>query len=203
MGYVMIVLLAYLLGCSNMAVYIAKFKKVDLCGSGSGNPGASNATILMGWRAGIAVAVHDIGKAWLAVFLAGLLFPQLAAAREVAGIACVLGHIFPFYMKFKGGKGFASYLGMTLALNWKFALIVMAVIVIVTLITDYIVLGTFTTIVAVPAYFGIMAQSWVVAMILLIGTAAIFYRHWENIPRILKGTEIGLRSTLKKEHRVK
>lgn len=203
MKYLFIVIGAYLLGCSNMAIYIAKLKRVDLRKNGSGNPGASNAAIVMGWRAGVAVAVHDIAKAWLAVLLAGLLFPQLPAARETAGIACVLGHIFPFYMKFKGGKGFASYLGMTLALNWKFALIVMAIVVLVTVITDYIVAGTFTTIVVVPVYFGIANYSLVVALVLLVGTAAVFYRHLENIPRMLNGTEIGLCSTIRKEHRVK
>lgn len=104
MNYLFIVLMAYLIGCSNMAVYIAKFKKVDLRKNGSGNPGASNAAIVMGWRAGIAVGIHDIGKAWLAVFLAGLLFPQLPAAREAAGVACVLGHIFPFYMRLEGAR---------------------------------------------------------------------------------------------------
>lgn len=203
MKYLLVVLAAYLLGCSNMALYIAKAKKVDLQKYGSGNPGASNAAIVMGWRAGVAVAVHDIGKAWLAVFLAGLLFPQLPAVRETAGIACVLGHIFPFYTRFKGGKGFASYLGMTLALNWKFALIMMAVVLVVTVIADYIVIGTFTTIAVVPVYFGIATHSLLAVLVLLAGSGAIFYRHWENIRKIRTGTEIGLRSTLKKEHRVK
>lgn len=203
MGYVITILMAYLLGCSNMAVYIAKLKKVDLCGSGSGNPGASNATILMGWGVGVVVAVHDIGKAYLAVFLAKLLFPGLYGIAEIAGVACVLGHIFPFYLKFKGGKGFASYLGMTLALNWKFALIVMAAVVLVTLITDYLVIGTFTTIAAVPAYVGITNRSWLLAAILCVGTAVIFFKHRENILRLINGTEIGLRSTAKGEHRVK
>lgn len=203
MKYLLVVLAAYLLGCSNMAFYIAKSKKVDLKKYGSGNPGASNAAILMGWRAGVTVAVHDIGKAWLAVFLSGVLFPQLPAVREIAGIACVLGHIFPFYMRFKGGKGFASYLGMTLALNWKFALIVMAVVLVVTVIADYIVIGTFTTVVVVPVYFGIATHSLLAVLVLLAGSVAIFYRHWENIRKIRTGTEIGLRSTIKKEHRVK
>lgn len=203
MAYMITVLMGYLLGCSNMAVYIAKLKKVDLRSGGSGNPGASNATILMGWGAGVAVAVHDIGKAYLAVLLAKLLFPQVYGIAEIAGVACVLGHIFPFYLKFKGGKGFASYVGMTLALNWKFALIVIAAVAIVTLVTDYLVLGTFTTIVAVPAYIGISNKSWLLAAILCVGTAVIFFKHRENIVRLIQGTEIGLRSTAKGEHRVK
>lgn len=200
MGYIISIMLAYLLGCSNMAYYLAKAKKVDLHG-GSGNPGTSNATILMGWSAGIAVGLHDIGKAYLAVFLAKLLFPDLYGIGEVAGVACVLGHIFPFYLKFKGGKGFASYLGMTLALNWKLALVILAMVVLVTLITDYLVVGTFTTIVAVPTYIGVTGRSWILAAILCVGTAVIFYKHRENIVRLWKGTEIGLRSTAKGEHR--
>lgn len=201
MGYVVAAILAYLLGCSNMAIYIAKYKHVDLRAGGSGNPGASNATILMGWKAGVLVALHDIGKAYLAVLLAKLLFPGFPVVEEVAGIACVLGHIFPFYLKFKGGKGFASYLGMTLALNWRFALVVMITVLVVTLITDYIAVGTFTTIIVVPTYMGIITQSLLVAAVLCVGTAVIFYKHRENVVRIWKGTEIGLRSTARGEHR--
>jgi glycerol-3-phosphate acyltransferase PlsY len=203
MGYLWTILLGYFLGCSNMAVYIAKLKKVDLRSSGSGNPGTSNAVILMGWKIGILVGLHDIGKAYLAVALAKLLFPELAAVAEVAGIACVLGHIFPFYLKFKGGKGFASYIGMTLALNWKFALIVMVVVALITLVTDYLVLGTFTTILAVPVYMVIATESLLAVLILCVGTAVIFYKHRENMVRLYKGTEIGLRSTARGDHRVK
>jgi glycerol-3-phosphate acyltransferase PlsY len=157
----------------------------------------------MGWKIGILVGLHDIGKAYLAVALAKLLFPELAAVAEVAGIACVLGHIFPFYLKFKGGKGFASYIGMTLALNWKFALIVMAAVALITLVTDYLVLGTFTTILAVPVYVGIATKSLLAVLILCVGTAVIFYKHRENMVRLYKGTEIGLRSTARGDHRVK
>ena len=75
----------------------------------------------------------------VAVLLAKWLYPELEYAAVSAGVACVLGHIFPFYLKFKGGKGFASYLGMTIALHWKFAIAVLLLVVVVTLITDYIV----------------------------------------------------------------
>ena len=150
MQYVIAAVLGYLLGCSNMAFYLAKIKKADLTKAGTGNLGASNATVLLGWKAGILVAVHDAGKALLAVLLAAWLFPGTENIGALAGIASVLGHIFPFYLKFRGGKGFASYIGMTIALNWKLALCVLAAVVLVTLITDYIVCGTVTTLVAVP-----------------------------------------------------
>ena len=196
MGYVMAILGAYLLGCSNMAVYLAKRKRVNLSG-GSGNPGTSNATLLMGWRAGAIVGIHDIGKGVLAVLLAELLFPDLACIGAVAGVACVLGHIFPVFMKFRGGKGFASYLGMTLALNWKFALIILAIVVVVTLITDYIVVGTVTTVVSVPVAMGFLRHSVLLVAILCVATAVILYKHRENYVRIRKGTEIGLSSAFK------
>lgn len=203
MGYILVILGAYLMGCSSMALYLSKLKKVDFRAGGSGNLGASNATILLGWGAGILVAVHDIAKSALAVILARWLFPELPYVGAVAGVASVLGHIFPFYMKFKGGKGFASYVGMTLALNWKFALVIMALVVLVTVVTDYIVAGTTLTIVSAPIYLGIAGHSLMLTLILCIATAVILYKHRMNYVRIWKGTEIGLRSTAKGEQRVK
>lgn len=202
LGYPIAILIGYLAGCSNMAHYIARYKRVNLRSQGSGNLGASNATILLGWPAGIAVAIHDIGKAIFAVLLAKYLFSSLTYAGAAAGVACVLGHVFPFYLRFKGGKGFAAYLGMTLALNWKLALVVLALVVLVTLITDYIVVGTVTTIVLVPLYEG-LTNSWWIALILSLATLVIAYKHRENFMRIIKGTEIGLRSTARGEKRVK
>ena len=203
MEYALVILLAYLLGCSNMALYISKIKKLDLRAGGSGNLGASNATALMGWRAGATVAVHDIGKSALAVVLAKLMFPQLPLIGAVAGVASVLGHIFPFYLEFKGGKGFASYIGMTLALNWKLALVIMALVLIVTLITDYIVVGTTLTILSVPTYLGIAEHSIMLALILCVATVVIIYKHRMNYVRIYKGTEMGLRSVAKGQYKVK
>lgn len=202
MGYLIVAILAYLVGCSNMAVYFAKLRNVDLK-NGSGNPGTSNATILMGWGAGVLVGIHDIGKGILAVLLAELAFPQIPYIGAVAGVACVLGHIFPAFMKFKGGKGFASFIGMTVALNWKFALIILAVVVIVTLITDYLVVGTVTMVVATPVVVGILAHSVLLAVIICVATAVILYRHRENYTKIRNGTEIGLLSTIKGKNRVK
>lgn len=201
MGYLLAIVLGYTLGCSNMAYYLAKAKNADLRGAGSGNLGASNAVVLLGWKAGVLTAVHDIGKSVAAVLLMRWLFPELPHIGAVAGVASVLGHIFPFYLKFRGGKGFASYFGMTLALNWKLALCLAIAVILVTVITDYIVCGTVTTIVTVPIYMGITA-GWMVAAILCIATAVIFYKHRENFPRMRNGTELGLRSAIRGDNRV-
>lgn len=201
MGYLVAIILGYLLGCSNLAYYISRASKKDIRQSGTGNLGASNATVLFGWKAGVAVAMHDAGKALLAVILAKLLFPELENVGAVAGVAAVLGHIFPFYLKFKGGKGTASFVGLTLALNWKLALAVLAILVLATIITDYIVIGTFSIIVTVPVYMGFFVHNLILMSIICIASFAIFWKHRENIGRMIRKEEIGLRSTIRGEKR--
>lgn len=203
MGYLIVIAAAYLIGSSNMAYFISKVKRVDFSSQGSGNLGASNATILLGWAAGVMVAVHDIFKATLSVILAKLLFPELEYAGAAAGVAAVLGHIYPFYLKFKGGKGLASFLGMTIGLNWKLALAVCALLVIVTVITDYIVLGTFSVTAAAPVGLLFLTGNVFMMLIVCIATVVIFYKHRENMVRIRNRTEIGLRSAIKGENRIK
>ena len=203
MGYAITILLSYILGSSSMAFYLSKLKAVDIRKNGSGNLGASNATVLFGWGAGVLVAIHDIGKAFLAVILARLVFPDLAYIGTVAGVCAVLGHIFPFYLNFRGGKGFASFWGMTLALNWKLALVIFVAGLLLTFLTDYIVTATTTTVIAVPVYLGFATNNLILVLILCIGSAVIIYKHRKNYVRIFRGTEIGLRSVARGEHKVK
>ena len=200
-SYLLIILLGYLLGSSSMSYYISKIKKTELRDKGSKNLGASNTMMVLGWKYGLLVGIHDIGKSVLAVVLARVLFPELEIAPILAGIASVLGHIFPFYLKFKGGKGFASYIGMTLGLNWKLFIVIGLLVIIVTLITDYIVLGTTLTITTVPIYFAFTTAGWIAPLVLLIGTVVIAYKHRMNYVRIYNGTEIGLRSANRGDHR--
>jgi len=201
MNYIYAILLGYLLGCSSMSYYLAKLNNVDIRSKGSKNLGASNAMMILGWKAGILVGIHDIGKAVLAVILANHLFPDTLYIGAVAGVACVWGHIFPFYLKFKGGKGFASFIGMALAMNWKFTLCLIVVVAIITLVTDYIVVGTMTSIISFPAYMGFASQSYMLPLIILVASLLIIYKHRENLVRIYNGTEIGFRSANRGDHR--
>lgn len=203
MQYIISILIGYLLGCSSMAYYLSKLNNVNLRGGGSGNLGGSNVTLLLGWKAGILTTVHDVAKSMIAVGLAQFLFPDAPYVGAVAGIASVLGHIFPFYLGFSGGKGFASYIGTILMLDWKFAIIIIASVVVVTVVTNYIVAGTTLTIVSSPIYFGITAGSWVLAAILCVGTLVMIYKHRANYVRIFRGEEIGLRSAIRGDKRVK
>lgn len=200
-GYLLVVLIGYLLGSSNLAYYISRYRKIDIRKAGSGNLGASNAMILMGWKMGILVALHDIGKAILAAWLCGRLFPDLALSREVAGTACILGHLFPFYLGFRGGKGFASTVGVIAALNLRYALILAAVIVLLVLITDYMVVGTVSTVVSYPVYC-LFTRQFTAAALLTVTALIILYKHRENFVRILNGTEIGLRRAHRGELRI-
>ena len=184
--------LGYLLGCSNMALYLAKLKGVDIRAGGTGNPGASNAMVLMGWWAGVITAIHDIGKSALAVVLARLLFPESAFAGLTAGFFAVLGHMFPVFMGFRGGKGLAAYFGMIVAIDWKFALIMVAAGVLLTLITDYIVVATVTFAVVFPIYAAVKI-GWTAFAIVCAASVIMLSKHRENFRRLADGTEIGLR----------
>ena len=203
MSYLLAALLGYFLGCSNMAYWLGLIKKVDIRNNGSGNLGASNATVLLGWGAGVIVAIHDIGKAVLAVVLAKLLFPELEYVGVAAGVASILGHIFPFYLKFKGGKGLASFWGLILALNWKVALAMLLLGVVLTVVTDFISVAALSISVTAPMGIWLLEGEIIVPLILCIATAVMIFKHIENIQRIINRTEIGLRSTAKGEKRIK
>ena len=114
MKYLLCVLISYLIGTVNPAYLFGKRKGVDIKNEGSKNAGASNAVILLGKAIGIICALLDIGKACFAIHFCRRLFPTLANVFAISGTACILGHIFPFYMKFKGGKGLACLGGVVL-----------------------------------------------------------------------------------------
>ena len=194
--------LGYLFGCSNMAFFLARLRGVDIRGSGSGNLGASNVMVLMGWGAGVLTAVHDIAKGALAILLVRYLFPECAHIGLVTGTAAVLGHNFPVFLRFRGGKGFATYYGMTLACSWKIALIILVAGVLLTLVTDYIVVATISPVTLYPVYVA-WSQGWIALLIVCVASFAVIVKHRENLTRLLNGTEIGLRKAHSGELRVK
>ena len=202
MAYILAILGGYLMGCSNMAYWLAKGRGVDLRSGGSGNLGASNAVTMMGWKAGVITALHDGAKAFLAVLLFRFIFRDVEAIGTVAGVAAVYGHIFPFYLKFKGGKGLASYVGLLVALNWKLAIVLFVVLAVATVVTDYIVVGTVLVVLIAPIFYAV-SGCVTTALILLAASLLMIWKHRINYVRIYKGTEVGLRSAARGEHRVK
>lgn len=194
MKYILCILIGYILGNFNTAYIIGRIKGFDIRTKGSTNAGASNATITMGWYIGVLVGICDIMKAFISVLICKMIFPELELAGIVAGVSCILGHIFPFYLKFQGGKGFASYLGMILALDWKFFLIIGVTIIIITVITDYIALATLTTVIVYPIYLIFTNIESIVPLIVAIASVVMIFKHISNIKKIISGQEIGLRS---------
>ena len=201
-NYIIILCIGYLLGCSNLAFFLGKAKGFDIREYGSNNAGASNATITMGAKIGFIVGWHDVLKSTLAVLIVSYLFPLIPGAGAIAGAMAVFGHIFPFYLKFKGGKGFASFMGMILGLDWKFFLALVVIVLLVTFITDYIVIGTFTSILSFPIYAFIMSMHPHAIIAIIMASLLIFIKHFINIKRLFTGEEIGLRRALSKKDKV-
>lgn len=195
--YIVTFAAAYLIGCLNPAYFISKCKGIDMRSGGSGNLGTCNSVLVLGARWGLFVCLHDIGKGVLAALLAQYVFPDLAHIGPAAGAGCVLGHIFPFYLRFKGGKGFAAFLGMTFALDWILGLVVLLSAVVITVLSDYIVYATVATVIAVPLYMAIIKGDMITALLLCIPSALILWKHRENFVRIRNGTETRLRDVVK------
>ena len=198
------ILLGYLIGSSSMSFYISRAKKINLKEEGSKNLGASNTLALMGKKAGLAVLVHDVLKSFFVILIIRLCmqipYNQVGWLLAVGGIFAVVGHIFPFYLKFKGGKGFATYIGVVMGLDWRLFLGIVVLIVVAAFITDYIVAGTFSTITVAPVYF-LFRQEWLVAAVLLAGSLLILYKHRENIVSIKNGKEMKVRSAFANKYK--
>lgn len=186
---ILCILMGYFIGCINPAYLFARIRGFDIRKTGSGNAGASNAVIVMGKTVGIISAILDIAKGVLSVRLAMLLFPELVYAGEIAGVACILGHIFPVFMGFRGGKGLAALGGVILAFDPRVFLIMLLLEILLIFITDYICFTAITASVIFPILHGFMTGHVIGALILAIAVPAILYKHMENLRRIKAGTE--------------
>lgn len=194
LSVILCALMGYLLGCINPAYLIARARGFDIRSRGSGNAGASNAVITMGKGVGVFSALFDILKASLAVFLAGRLFPRLVVggiviAGELAGVCCMMGHMFPIFMGFRGGKGLACLGGLILADDWRLFLGLLVVTLLVVLIADYICIAPLAITVVYPLLRGLTTGSLATALILCIAIPPVWGKHMVNIKRIANGTE--------------
>lgn len=192
------VLIGYLIGGVNPSFILAKIKGFDIRTKGTGNPGASNAVIVMGKVAGIGCAVFDILKAVLAVRLCNMLFAAFPYAMIISGTCCVLGHIFPVYLKFKGGKGLAAMAGAVLAFDWKLFLILLAIELVLVIIVDFICLIPTTGSVMFTVIVGIQ-HGFLFSLIFLPVTIIVLIKHLENFRNIRYGIEYRIRFLWKRE----
>lgn len=193
-----IVLVAYLLGSIPSSVWIGKiFYGIDVREHGSGNAGTTNTIRILGYKAGIPVFIIDALKGWLAVFLTKIIFGYFPSMEMpeympiVSAVAVVLGHIFPVFAGFRGGKGVATLLGVGFGLIPIPALIALAIFMVVLFSFGYVSLASIIATITLPVvtYFFVMPDN--ILLLLLTIAVAVFVpiTHRQNIKRLMNGTE--------------
>lgn len=193
------ILAGYLLGSFQTAYFVGRFfRGTDIRQEGSSNAGASNVTQVMGWRFGILTALADMLKAYLAVRISLAFFGGEAEAFT-AGAAAIMGHMFPFYLQFKGGKGLACLVGAMLAFEPEIGLAMMLAVLFLTLVTDYIAIGTLAAFTGLPVLLYAYGKGpFIISEAVLLAFVGV-WRHRENVAKILQKKEKGLRATLKRK----
>lgn len=193
-----LLLAAYLLGSIPSAVWIGKvFFNTDVREYGSGNAGATNTCRVLGPKAGVPVLLMDIAKGWMAVQLATYFGEYMPATQQfinfklTLGVAALLGHIFPVFAGFRGGKGVATLLGILWGVNPPAAVICMGVFLLFFLTTGYVSLGSMAAAVSFP----FIVMWWLNETVTSMNVFAIavpilvLVTHQKNIERLLKKTE--------------
>lgn len=194
--------IGYLFGLIQTGYIYGILNQVDIRKHGSGNAGTTNALRTLGWKAGVITFLGDCLKCILAVALVRLIFAEhgdVSLLAIYAGLGVVLGHNYPFYLNFKGGKGIAATAGLVLSVNPVMFLSIALVFVAIVLITQYVSLGSLIImvlfVVEVVLYgqsggFGLeTAQLYEFYIVVIVLAGLAFFRHRENIVRLIKGTE--------------
>ena len=192
------ILLAYLTGAFPSAVWVGKtFYKIDVREFGSGNAGATNTFRVLGKKAGIPVLIMDVFKGWICVNYISFLtnIPQTVEAvfeiQLAFGIAAVIGHLFPVYTGFRGGKGIATLLGLLIGLHFVAALYSILVFVIVLITSKYVSLSSLIASIAFPIFVVLILGSTNLSLNLFAFFVPILslITHQKNIERLLRGVE--------------
>ena len=194
---------AYLVGSLSFAVIVSRFVGLaDPRSYGSKNPGATNVLRSGNKKAAIATLVLDAVKGWLPLWLAGVWGPELGlgpVALALVGLAAFVGHLYPVFFRFKGGKGVATAVGVLFGLDWVLALACLATFGIVVYFTRYVSLASMVAAVFAPVYYlfgdGVAWQaSGAEVLSLSVMALLLVWRHRENINRLFAGTESKLGS---------
>ena len=194
------IIIGYAFGCIQTAYILSKtVGKTDIREHGSGNAGASNITTIMGVKYGFIVGLVDVLKGMFAVLVVKWLYPGNPNLAYLAGIMAIIGHIFPFYMKFRGGKGVAALVGMMIGVNWKLGLLFFLLVAVPALLADYIVIGSFTSFIALPIVTYLLDYPTLFTVIGVGLTILCFYLHRANIQRIINKEELKISAVLKKK----
>ena len=191
MDYLIFIIIAYLLGSIPFALIIGKIGyKIDIREHGSGNLGATNAFRVLGKKAGIFVTLADILKGTMATLipLFASYFYDIEVSRLIVGVFAVLGHTYPIFAKFKGGKAVATSGGIILGINPLLFIAMVVTFILSLYLSKYVSLSSMITGV-VSTIISLFLNDWLLFAMILILTIFVFYRHKENIKRIKNKTE--------------
>lgn len=211
MDIIICLCIGYLFGNFSTAYIIGKANHIDIREYGSGNAGTTNALRTLGWKAGFLTFAGDIVKAVLPILLVRYCFGFLHMENQLltlyTGLGVVLGHNFPFWLHFKGGKGIAATAGVILAFDWRMALIALTAFIIAEVLTRYVSVGSLLVSIAFPVGIIIFYQENPkfihMLVISLIFTVSAFVKHKANIKRLLNGTENKLGQKSKEKEKTK
>ncbi|MBQ8141111.1 MAG: glycerol-3-phosphate 1-O-acyltransferase PlsY [Clostridia bacterium] len=198
MTYVIGAIIGYLLGSLNPAALISKIKHKNLRKSGTGNLGATNVMLNFGKGFGLLVMLFDILKGFAAVKLAELIFPESAFIGMVSGLTAIIGHIFPFYISFKGGKGLAAFAGVVLAYNpWLFLFLLLSGCVLM-IIVNYSFILPFYAAAVFSVFAAVTSKSIPLTLLCAAASALIMIKHAGNIQKAKEGTDNKVRDVIKR-----
>jgi glycerol-3-phosphate acyltransferase PlsY len=188
----LVVLMAYLIGSISFAVVVSKLMGLpDPHSYGSGNPGATNVLRTGSKAAAVLTLLGDAAKGYVAVVLARALVGVDIDSwvLPAVAVAAFLGHLFPVFHGFKGGKGVATALGILLAINWVLGLTTLSTWLIVAVFLRYSSLAALISALFAPVYFVFLFGIQRMAMAILLMSALLIWRHRSNIKNLLNGTE--------------
>ena len=176
--------IGYLFGNIQTAYIVGRLNGIDIREKGSGNAGTTNTLRVLGKKAALISLIVDIGKGALAAGLGSIKGPTCA---YICALAVLLGHILPAFYGFKGGKGVAAAFGAVLMVNWKLALIALAIAVVLTLITRRMSVGSIFAAAGMAVFSVFMEHGfWPYALVM---AAIVIFKHRSNIQRLIKGEE--------------
>lgn len=195
---ILALILAYLAGSIPSAVWAGRlFHGIDVREHGSGNAGATNTVRVLGWKTGIPVLIFDIFKGWLAASLPRFLeaapdgSEQLMVLQIVCGMAAIIGHVFPLFAGFRGGKGVATTFGVLLALQPWLTLACAGIFLVVLLISGYVSLGSIISVIMFPVLLLTVfhTTSILFKIFAILVAIAVVATHSKNISRLIRGEE--------------
>lgn len=184
--------IAYLLGSIPFGYLLVRiFRKEDIRQQGSGNIGATNVARSGAKGLALATLLLDLGKAFAGVMVAKHLAPGMYDVAVAAAVAAILGHVFPVWLRFRGGKGVASALGVFLALTWPSALAILLVFVVVFALTRYVSLASIVAAACLPLFglYFVPSRTPMVVFGFVFIPLLIIVKHHGNIRRLLNKTE--------------